>query len=88
MNNSSPQFVALFLQGHSIREFEAAKTTWNQARFIASTMSKEASKIKFPWEKSRLPKANVSEEVWTRFTLEITDKKATIEQVKKVLNLN
>jgi hypothetical protein len=88
LNNASPQFVALFLQGQILRESELIKSMWMQARFIASTMSKEASKVKFPWEKQRLNKVNIPNEVWDRFTLEINDNKASFEQVKAVIGLN
>jgi len=44
------------MEGH----FEAIELqeqqAWERARFIASTMSKEAGKVKFPWEKKRARK--------------------------------
>jgi hypothetical protein len=88
LNNASPKFVALFLQGQIIRESEQVKAMWMQARFIASTMSKEASKVKFPWERSSFKKVNVPDEVWEKFTLDDNGVKASAEQIKKVIGLN
>ena len=86
LNSASPQFVALFLQGQILRESEQSKSMWMQARFIASTMSKEASKVKFPWEKKTVKYGNIPDEVWDRFTLETDGVKADFKTVEKILN--
>ena len=88
LNTASPQFVALFLQGNINRESEQLKTMWTQARFIASTMSKEAAKVKFPWEKSKFRKIEIPDEVWSKFTLDNDGVSAKFEDVKRVLKIN
>ncbi len=69
MNVSSPQFISLFLQGNLMREAESIKAGWEQARLIATAMSKDAKKIKFSWERKR-SKVKIDESVFDKFTFE------------------
>jgi hypothetical protein len=82
LNSASPQFVSLFLQGQAEKDLAAYKVSWEQARFIASTMSKEASRVKFWWEKSHRPKVDIPQEVWDRFTLDLDGKKGSWNDYK------
>lgn len=88
LNESSMQFVALFLKGNVDRDNEIVKLNWEQARFIASTMSKEAAKIRFPWEIKERQKLDLSHIDWDKFTPNETDTKASPEQIKQVFKLN
>lgn len=83
MNNSTPQFVSLFLQGHSEREAQTIRAGWEQARFIASAMSKGASKIKFEWERPVIGKVEIPEEIWDKFTFDTGGRKLTAEDVAR-----
>lgn len=87
LNEASPAFVSLFLQGCTERDFENSKTNWEQARLVASAMSKAAAKIKFSWEKAetRGYALNIPQEVWDRFTPDFTGQKVSPDQIKKYL---
>ncbi len=87
LNEATPQFVSLFLQGNARRETERVQALWTMARFIGSAMSKEAGKVKFPWEKKQIKKVEIPDEVWSRFTLDESGVTANYEQVKKVFGL-
>lgn len=39
--------------GYGLGRQEQVQNSWEQARFIASAMSKEAGNIKFEWEKQK-----------------------------------
>lgn len=88
LDTATPQFVALFLQGQIKRESDLIKISWEQTRFIGSTMSKEAGKVRFPWEKKTIDKVNISPEIWDKFTPDFSGNIAPVGMVKKVLNLN
>jgi hypothetical protein len=60
----------LFLQGNSEREAQAIRAGWEQARFIASAMSKSASKVKFEWERPNIGKVDIPDEIWDKFTFD------------------
>ena len=87
LNSASPQFVSLFLQGHSQRNFEQFKTDWERARFIASAMSSGAGKVRFAWEKPKFKDVQIDPKIWEKFTIE-EGKPATIQEVQKVFGLN
>jgi hypothetical protein len=86
LNEASPAFVSLFLQGQTEREFERVKSGLIEARFIASAMSKEAATVKFSWERESRPKPNIPDDVWDKFTLELNGVKATEKDLKKFVN--
>ena len=88
LNSASPQFVSLFLQGNAERDLELYKDAWRRARFIASTMSSEAAKTKFWFEKTERPKVDIAPEIWDKFTLELNGKQATENDIKRALKLN
>jgi hypothetical protein len=83
LNNSTAQFVSLFLQGNSEREAQAIRAGWEQARLVASSMSKGASKIKFEWERPSIGKVDIPEEIWDKFTFDTDGRKMTAEDVVK-----
>ena len=87
LNSASPQFVALFLQGNIERESAQIKTSWAQARFIASTMSKEAGKYKFPWERFQVARPEIDPKVWENFKLTTDGVEANVSEVKKILGI-
>jgi hypothetical protein len=86
LNTASPQFVSLFLQGNSEKELAQHKQGWEQARFIASAMSKEAGKIKFWWEKKQISKVNVPDDVWEKFTLTTDGVELNAIEAMKIVN--
>ncbi len=51
--------VSAIVDGFNQRRSEEYKNGWVQSRFILSGMSKEAHKVKFPWEQSTITK-----EIW------------------------
>jgi len=86
LNEASPRFVSLFLQGNSERDYENSKTHWEQARLVASAFSKTAGKIKFPWEVQTRGPVDIPQEVWDRFTLPTGGKQIEAKDIKKYIN--
>lgn len=88
LNEASPAFVSLFLQGCSERDFDNSKANWEQARLVASAMSKAAATIKFSWEKAptRGRALDIPQEVWDRFTPDFTGAKVSPNDLKKFVN--
>lgn len=85
VDKASPRFISLFLRGNVDRENEAAKRSWEQARFIASSMSREAGKVKFPWERIKnMPK--IADDVWDKFTFDTGGKPAELKDLIKYIN--
>jgi hypothetical protein len=86
VDNASPRFLSLFLRGNIEGDNERIKTAWEQARFIASTMSKEAGSYKFPWEKKKLPKSIYEHIDWSKFTIDKEGVKVDAKGIEKILN--
>lgn len=85
-NDGSGQYISLFIQGHAKRELERHKDGWAQARFIASTMSKEAAKHRFWWEKKKIQKVNLPPGFWDKFTPDFNGRELNAFEAKELLN--